>query len=189
VLSTPKGRIRARQVIVATGYATPWFRPLLARFRLRHTYVMATAALPARDRARVGLTPVMIWDTDRPYHYGRWTEDGRLLLGGADRPRLSGSRRARALQQGVADVRAYFERRFPELASIATEYAWEGLFASTPDGLPYVGPHRRYPRHLFALGYGGNGMTLGFLASRLLLDRVEGRDTADQELFAFSRGA
>ena len=48
--------------------------------------------------------------------------------------------------------------------------AWEGLFATTPDGLPYIGPHRRYPRHLFALGYGGNGMTFGFLAARLLLD-------------------
>ncbi|HEV8345802.1 MAG TPA: hypothetical protein VGQ16_04480 [Vicinamibacterales bacterium] len=27
---------------------------------------------------------------------------------------------------------------------------------------PTSGPHRRYPRHLFALGYGGNGMTFGF---------------------------
>jgi hypothetical protein len=38
-------------------------------------------------------------------------------------------------------------------------------------GLPFIGPHRRYPRHLFALGYGGNGMTFGFLAARLLLSR------------------
>jgi glycine/D-amino acid oxidase-like deaminating enzyme len=53
---------------------------------------------------------------------------------------------------------------------VAIEYAWEGLFAMTPDGLPYIGQHRRYPRHLFALGYGGNGMTFGFLAARLLVD-------------------
>ena len=32
----------------------------------------------------------------------------------------------------------------------------------TADSLPYIGPHRRYPRHWFALGYGGNGMTFGF---------------------------
>ena len=31
----------------------------------------------------------------------------------------------------------------------------------TADSLPYIGPHRRYPRHWFALGYGGNGMTFG----------------------------
>jgi glycine/D-amino acid oxidase-like deaminating enzyme len=64
---------------------------------------------------------------------------------------------------------------------------WEGLFATTPDGLPYVGPHRRYPKHLFALGYGGNGMTLGFLAAQILHRMVEDRATSADELFSFGR--
>ena len=42
---------------------------------------------------------------------------------------------------------------YPAAGGLAPEYAWEGLFATTPDGLPYIGPHRRYPRQLFALGY------------------------------------
>ena len=57
----------------------------------------------------------------------------------------------------------------------------------TPDGLPYIGTHRRYPRHLFALGYGGNGMTFGILAGRLLLDMFRGIPNRDLELFAFDR--
>jgi len=57
----------------------------------------------------------------------------------------------------------------------------------TPDGLPYVGPHRRYPKHLFALGYGGNGMTFGFLASKLLLEQYRGICSTDHDLFAFGR--
>jgi hypothetical protein len=57
------------------------------------------------------------------------------------------------------------------MSDIDTEFAWEGLFAMTPDTLPYIGPHRRYPRQWFVLGYGGNGMTFGFLAARLLLER------------------
>jgi len=69
----------------------------------------------------------------------------------------------------------------------AIERVWEGLFAMTPDGLPFVGPHRRYPRHLFALGYGGNGMTFGFLAGRMLLDAVRGIPNPDLELFGFNR--
>jgi glycine/D-amino acid oxidase-like deaminating enzyme len=40
---------------------------------------------------------------------------------------------------------------------------------------------------LFALGYGGNGMTFGFLAGRLLLDIVRGIPNPDLELFAFNR--
>jgi glycine/D-amino acid oxidase-like deaminating enzyme len=35
--------------------------------------------------------------------------------------------------------------------------------------LPYIGTHGRYPGHLFALGYGGNGMTLGFFAAEALV--------------------
>lgn len=67
------------------------------------------------------------------------------------------------------------------------DYAWEGLFAMTPDGLPYIGPHARYPRHLFALGYGGNGMTFGFLAARMLLEQWQRIDSPDHALFAFNR--
>lgn len=57
----------------------------------------------------------------------------------------------------------------------------------TPDGLPYIGTHRRYPRHLFALGFGGNGMTFGLLAARLLLERWQGIHSSDHDLFAFGR--
>ena len=57
----------------------------------------------------------------------------------------------------------------------------------TPDTLPYIGPHQRYPGHWFALGYGGNGMTFSLLAARLLLDQWRGRVTRDHELFSFGR--
>ncbi len=57
----------------------------------------------------------------------------------------------------------------------------------TPDSLPFIGPHRRYPHHLFALGYGGNGMTFGFLAARLLLEQWQGMVSEDHDLFAFGR--
>jgi glycine/D-amino acid oxidase-like deaminating enzyme len=186
-IATDAGHVRAQQVIIATGYATRRFKPLVGRFRLVHTYVVATERLSARARREIGLGDVMLWSTERPYHYARWTNDRRLMLGGGDRPRLARRRRRPALRDGAAGLRAYFERVFPSLSRIETSYAWEGLFAKTPDGLPYIGPHRRYPRHLFALGYGGNGMTFGFLASRLLLDHYRGLGSADHDLFAFNR--
>jgi glycine/D-amino acid oxidase-like deaminating enzyme len=184
---TARGSIRANRVIIATGYATPEFKPLAARFRMQNTYVVATRRLTARQRASLGLGRVMLWDTGRPYYYARWTRDRRLVLGGGDRPRVAERRRRRALREGAADVVGYFTGLYPALRDVAVEYAWEGLFATTPDGLPYIGPHRRYPKHLFALGYGGNGMTFGFLAARLLLDWYKGRPSADHRLFTFSR--
>lgn len=77
-------------------------------------------------------------------------------------------------------------RRIWELSRIATR-EFIRVTRHLDMRLPYIGPHRRYPRHLFALGYGGNGMTFGFLASRLLLDWYRGNQTRDHDLFAFGR--
>jgi glycine/D-amino acid oxidase-like deaminating enzyme len=186
-LTTTRGSVHAKRVVIATGYATPYFKPLAARFRMLTTYVIATRPLTGPERRRLGLGAVMLWDTDRPYHYARWTRDHRLLLGGADRPHVGGRRRREAWRDGAETVRDYFRSLYPLLNEVEYDAAWEGLFAMTPDSLPYIGPHRRYPRHLFALGYGGNGMTFGFLASKLLLDHLRGKTTADHALFAFSR--
>jgi glycine/D-amino acid oxidase-like deaminating enzyme len=129
----------------------------------------------------------MVWDTARPYHYARWTREHRLLLGGADRLVRPGVRRGQQFAAAARELRDYFETRLPAVSGINTEFAWEGLFATTPDTLPYIGPHRRYPRHWFALGYGGNGMTFAFLAARLLLERWHGAVSPDHALFEFGR--
>ena len=179
--------IRADWAIVATGYATSAFKPLAGRFRMMHTYVVATPSLTAVDRRAIGLGDVMLWDTDRPYHYLRWTPDHRLLFGGLDRPPVPRATRPAALQARAGRLIADLSALYPSLAHMPFAYAWEGLFANTPDGLPYVGAHRRYPRHLFALGYGGNGMTLGFLAAQMLLRLATGTATDDDELFRFNR--
>lgn len=93
---TRRGTIAATQAIVATGYATATFKPLAGRFRLTHTYVLATQPIAARARREAGPGDVMLWDTRRPYHYGRWTADRRLLLGGGDRPLVPARLRASA---------------------------------------------------------------------------------------------
>jgi glycine/D-amino acid oxidase-like deaminating enzyme len=184
---TRHGSVRAGRVVVATGYATPFFKPLATNFRLMNTYVLATRPTTARERKAMGLDQVMLWDNSRPYYYARWTPDRRLLIGGGDRPYVTGRPRLRAFRERVTVVRRHFEKLWPALAEIDYEFAWEGLFATTPDGLPYIGEHPGYPRHLFALGYGGNGMTFGFLAAQLLLDRCGSRPSADLGLFAFDR--
>jgi glycine/D-amino acid oxidase-like deaminating enzyme len=184
---TARGTVDARRVVIATGYATPQFRPLAGRFRMYRTYVVATRPIRSAQRRELGLRDVMVWDTERPYHYARWTPEHRLLLGGGDRRIRPGQRRRHEFEKATRELRDYFETRLPALAAIETEFAWEGRFAMTPDSLPYVGPHRRYPGQWFALGYGGNGMTFGFLAARLLLERWQGVHSPDHALFAFDR--
>jgi glycine/D-amino acid oxidase-like deaminating enzyme len=91
------------------------------------------------------------------------------------------------LHDGIRALDHHFTSIFPMIGDLKIECGWEGLFAVTPDGLPYIGPHPRYPRHLFALGYGGNGMTFAHLAARMLLEQVTGFDSPDHRLFAFNR--
>jgi glycine/D-amino acid oxidase-like deaminating enzyme len=186
-LYSPGGTIDARQVVIATGYATQYFRPLAGRFRMRHTYVMMTNRFTAQQRRRIGLGNVLLWDTERPYHYVRWTGDRRLLLGGADRPVKPGARRSLQFTAAMRDLQNYFYGLYPILAEVGIDQAWDGLFAMTPDGFPYLGPHLRYPRHAFALGYGGNGMTFAALAARILLEQWRGVTSPDHQLFAFGR--
>lgn len=187
VVELKHGRVVADRVIVATGYATPEFLPLQARFRMMNTYVIATPKLSRGLRDRLGLRDVMLWDTNRPYHYARWTPDRRLLFGGRDRPRVQGDRRERLVERTAGELASDLGLLYPALRDVTPEYAWEGLFAATPDGLPYVGVHRHYPRHLFALGYGGNGMTFGFLGAQILNRMIHSTPGPDDALFAFGR--
>jgi hypothetical protein len=65
---------------------------------------------------------------------------------------------------------------------------WSVPSTRTHDGLPFIGPHRNYPRHLFALGLGAS-VTGAFLAARVLLRHHEGRPDKADEHFGFSRFA
>ena len=182
-----RGEVRADWGVIATGYATAEFKPLAGRFRMSTTYVIATRRIGASTRRDMGLGDVMFWDTEKPYHYARWTPDRRLLFGGQDEPRMPRRARRLALERHADGLVKDLVAIYPALDGIAADYAWEGLFATTPDGLPYVGPHRRYPRQLFALGYGGNGMTFGFLAAQALVRAARGAMTEEDRFFGFSR--
>jgi glycine/D-amino acid oxidase-like deaminating enzyme len=180
------GEVRANWAVIATGYATPEFKPLVGRFRMSSTYVIATAGIDRERHRKLG-AGCMWWDTETPYHYARWTPDRRLLFGGRDIPQVPARARPAALGRQTALLKSDFARVYPVLEEVPIDYAWDGLFATTRDGLPYIGTHRRYPRQLFALGYGGNGMTFGFLAAQVLLRTVRGSTSDLDHFFGFHR--
>jgi glycine/D-amino acid oxidase-like deaminating enzyme len=181
-----EGEVSAQWAVIATGYATPEFKPLAGRFRMSNTYVIATSQLDPGLRRKMS-RGFMWWDTETPYHYSRWTPDRRLLFGGQDIRQVSARARPAALARQTEQLKTDLARVYPWLEDTRIDYAWDGLFATTRDGLPYIGTHRRYPRQLFALGYGGNGMTFGFLAAEVLLRTVRGSTTDSDHFFGFHR--
>jgi hypothetical protein len=51
----------------------------------------------------------------------------------------------------------------------------------------YIGPHRNYPRHLFALGSSGDTLAGAFLAARVLARAARGNPDKADEVFGWTR--
>lgn len=177
-------RLKARQVIVAGGYASQqWLRQRVASNRSSYAFVTD----PLEPAALAGLADTMVWESARPYLYLRTTGDHRLLVGGEDdridipnRRDVRVDWKARKLVRKVA-------RAIPGL-ELKPTFAWAGTFAETEDGLPFFGAHPQYgPRVLFAMAYGGNGISYSMAGAGLLRSLIERRHHPLAELFSFKR--
>ena len=73
---------------------------------------------------------------------------------------------------------------------IEPAFAWGGTFAETEDGLPWFGSQPRTgPRMLFAMAYGGNGITYSMLGAGLIRAMIERRKHPLSGIFGFDRMA
>jgi glycine/D-amino acid oxidase-like deaminating enzyme len=184
-LRTPDGaRVTARHLVVAGGYESQTLlRQKVAANRSSYAYITE----PIDDGALGALRDTMLWESARPYLYLRSTADRRLLVGGEDdavdlpaKRDAQVARKARTLQQQVQAL-------FPQLP-VQPAFAWAGTFAETQDGLPFFGAHEEHgPRVLFAMAYGGNGITYSMLGAGLLRALIERRKHPLAQLFGFAR--
>ena len=182
VLTADGVEIHARRVVVACGYESQSFLPRPVA-TLHSTY--AFVSQPLSDF--VGwYEECLLWETARPYLYLRTTEDGRLLAGGADLPFRNTAARDALLNTKVEQIADRVRSMFPRL-SIDVDFPWTGTFAETDDGLPFIGPHSERPGMLFALCYGGNGITYSALAAEMIAAELEGQPHPLADLFAFDR--
>jgi len=177
--------VRAQRAVLATGYETPaMLRGRLVR--LSSTFALATDPLsPAFDW---GENRCLVWEAARPYTYLSSSRDGRLVAGGEDLPFASSHRRGRQLERQTRQLERRLRRLLPA-ADFTVDWRWAGTFAETRDGLPLIGRSDAFRRGYFALGYGGNGITFGAVAARLLLDLHRRRANPDLALFRLDRPA
>jgi glycine/D-amino acid oxidase-like deaminating enzyme len=90
------------------------------------------------------------------------------------------------IERKAQALAARFGAMFPDVP-IEPSCAWGGTFGDTPDGLAYIGATPEYPGAYFALGYGGNGITFGAIAARIIVDLFMGRPNDDAAIFRFGR--
>jgi glycine/D-amino acid oxidase-like deaminating enzyme len=181
------GLVNAGTVIIATGSATPEFRPLRRHFKMREVYHALTEPMPAAIRKQVGNRGVTVQD---PAGAGRrvvWTPDGRLLVLGGDQDETPARRRSEVLVQRTGQLMYEALTMYPAIAGLQPEWGWESSYGESADGLPYIGPHRNYPRHLFALGGAGDSLTSAFLAARILVRALQGAPENSDQVYGWTR--
>jgi glycine/D-amino acid oxidase-like deaminating enzyme len=186
-ITTEDGRLRADTVVIASGYPPPGFKPLHRHFRLTDSYCVLTPALPSFVRRELGRGRAIVVDMERPAHVLRRTIDDRLLFMGADQPRVPPRSRDKAIVQRTGQLMYELSKLYPAVSGIQPEHGWDLHLAETSDGFICAGPHRNYPRHLFALGAGHNGAAASFLSARLLLRHHQGCPEPGDEAFGFPR--
>jgi glycine/D-amino acid oxidase-like deaminating enzyme len=178
LLQTPRGRVRASQVVVATNAAMTDWRPVRGRLTVFGSYVVLTEPVPEL-LAEIGWTGgEAIVDGRMFLHYFRTTNDGRVLMGSGSGPIGVGNRIDRrfthdAPTAGRAELG--LRRLLPHLAAARVERAWGGPIDVSADHIPFVGSTSGGTVH-YASGFSGNGVGPSYLAGQALASLATGRD-------------
>jgi glycine/D-amino acid oxidase-like deaminating enzyme len=181
------GVLTANTVMVCTGEPTDLFRSLKRHVRFDERYIVLTDRLPAPLRRRLAPLVRLLTDTDSPPHIVCWTDEGQIVVGGADQPRSAPRTKEKLLVQRTGQLMYELSRMYPDVSGVMPTHGWDLPVATTADGVMYAGPHRNYPHHLFAWAT-RHDPAQAFLASRILLRRYLDAPDRDDAYFAFTRG-
>jgi glycine/D-amino acid oxidase-like deaminating enzyme len=181
------GTLTAETACICTGEPGDLFRSLARHLHAGERYLALTDRLPAPVRQQIGTRARVVADTESPAHLVRWTGDDRVIIAGADQPRTPERGRNRILVQRTGQLMYELSRLYPAISGVMPTHGWDLPLAATADGAMYAGPHRNYPRHLFAWGT-RHDPAQAFLASRILLRHFLGAADRDDAYFAFTRG-
>ena len=183
-LKTENGcNILAKKLVYATGYEAIHFIDKKI-VDLKSTY--ATCSEQFSSDKQFWEDEVMIWNTADPYLYMRTTKDRRILVGGRDEQFYNPKKRDGLILKKSKQLVKDFNKVFPDI-DFKPEFNWTGVFGSTMDGLPFIGRYPKLPNGLFALGFGGNGITFSLIAAEILVDLIQGKNNADAQIFTFER--
>jgi glycine/D-amino acid oxidase-like deaminating enzyme len=175
-LTTARGTMRARDVVIATdGYTgplTPW---LQRRVIPIGSYVIATEPMPEGLVEKLIPRNRIVSDTRKVVFYYRASADRRRILFGG---RVSVSETDPAISGPM--LHADLVKIFPGLAGARISHSWCGFVAYTFDELMHVGRHEGV---WYATGYCGSGVGMGgYLGMRIgqqVLGKAEGRTAFD----------
>lgn len=178
-VTTPRGRVRAREVVVAINAAATGWRPVARHVTNFGSYVVLTEPAPELIE-EIGWTGgEAIVDARMFLHYFRTTNDGRVLMGSGSGPiGFRGKLDGRFTGDAPTAARAEhgLRRLLPGLADARVERAWGGPIDVSADHLPFFGTVPGTQRVHYGLGYSGHGVGPSWLGGQILASLALGRD-------------
>lgn len=181
LLTAENKKITARKLVIACGYESQRYLTKKVE-KFLSTYAIVSEPYP-KDK---WYNDCLIWETATPYLYMRTTVDDRIIIGGMDDEFSDANKREKALPRKAKLLENSFHQLFPSVP-FTTDFEWAGTFASTKDGLPYIGAVPHHPDTYFALGFGGNGITFSVIAAQIIRDILCGKKNHDVPIFSFNR--
>lgn len=184
-LETEHAHLCAGQAIMATNAAKPLLKRLCLSIIPVYDYSLVTEPLNDAQWASIGWTDRYgIADCGNQFHYLRKTEDNRMLWAGFDAIYHYGSERSKSLLQRPESfelLACQFAETFPQLADVNFDYAWGGIIDTSArttffSGLALGG------QLAYAMGFTGQGVTASRFAALMMLDLLQGVDTARTRL-------
>lgn len=180
------GTIRTKLIVVATGGPGAVFGQLRRHVREQQGFGVVTDVLPAIVRREIGAVGASmtepagdVWTRPMPDH--------RILFAGAA-GRPAGARVLdKTVRQRTAQLMYELSLRYPAVSGVPAAWGWSLPIVTTPDGLPWIGPHRNYPFHFFAMAFGWHGDGLAWWAAKSALRALRGETRKDDEALGFAR--
>jgi len=169
-IDTPRGRLLAKQVLLASGISQVgplgWIRRRIVPVG---AFLIVTEPLPKETLDRLLPRRRMAVDTKNLVNYFRATPDDRLLFGGRARFAVSSptsdAKSGAILQAALHDV-------FPELRDTRVDYCWGGMVDMTRDRLPRAGERNGV---YYSMGYSGHGTQMSTLMGTIMAEAMDGR--------------
>lgn len=182
-VSTPKGRVHARALVLATGAYTPNLGYFKNELLPLHSHAMAVAPPSEATWADLGwgLAGGVCDDLDR-IAYGARTPDDHMVFGGGSNAAYSylydgrtwmdpGERLAK---RGFDAVRRTLTGYMPGVAKLPVTHQWTGTLGITFNRVCAMGVRGEHRNVYYAIGFSGHGVTLANLAGRVLTDLYAG---------------
>lgn len=167
-ISTSRGKIVAKSVLIATGtsrHGPSWFRQ---RIMPVGSFIVATEPMDAATLDQVMPGGQNVVTMQNIHNYFRATSDHRLIFGG--RASFSRSRTTTDIVSGHM-LLAAMRRTLPGLPDVKIEYCWGGDVDMTVDRLPRAG---QWNGVYYTMGYSGHGTQMSVYMGQRMAEAMAG---------------